>query len=166
MAPAASGIAGVLGILTRRCSLLPGSPCLQDDPAVVASATHYIQIVGAVLLLFFKGLGMSLYFASQGASFMLWPVVAHDFTRSPSWPLAPCFLASGLDLGLQGIYYAAAFAMMVYALIIAFAIRLGGLATLKRRLTRDVEKKRIIRRVQRPRRLRDHPCEHSARLVP
>jgi hypothetical protein len=36
------------------------------------------------------------------------------------------FLASGLDLGLQGIYYAAAFAMMVYALIIAFAIRLGA----------------------------------------
>jgi hypothetical protein len=35
-------------------------------------------------------------------------------------------LAYTLDLGLQGIYYAAAFAMMVYALIIAFAIRLGA----------------------------------------
>jgi len=35
-------------------------------------------------------------------------------------------LAYTLNLGLQGIYYAAAFAMMVYALIIAFAIGLGA----------------------------------------
>jgi Na+-driven multidrug efflux pump len=89
----------------------------------VASATHYIQIVGPFF--FFQGLGMSLYFASQGASFMLWPVVA-TISRVLLAGLGAMFLASGLDLGLRGIYYAAAFAMMVYALIIALAIRLGA----------------------------------------
>ena len=118
----ASGIAGVLGILL---ALFPAAwiTVFTDDPAVVASATHYIQIVGPFF--FFQGLGMSLYFASQGASFMLWPVVA-TISRVLLAGLGAMFLASGLDLGLQGIYYAAAFAMMVYALIIAFAIRLGA----------------------------------------
>ena len=118
----ASGIAGVLGILL---ALFPAAwiTVFSDDPAVVASATHYIQIGGPVF--FFQGLGMSLYFASQGASFMLWPVVA-TISRVLLAGLGAMFLASGLDLGLQGIYYAAAFAMMVYALIIAFAIRLGA----------------------------------------
>ena len=118
----ASGIAGVLGILL---ALFPAAwiTAFTNDPAVVASATDYIQIVGPFF--FFQGLGMSLYFASQGASFMLWPVVA-TISRVLLAGLGAMFLASGLDLGLQGIYYAAAFAMMVYALIIAFAIRLGA----------------------------------------
>ena len=68
---------------------------------------------------------MSLYFASQGASFMFWPVVA-SISRVLLAGLGALLLAYTLNLGLQGIYYAAAFAMMVYALIIAFAIGLGA----------------------------------------
>ena len=118
----ASGIAGVLGILL---ALFPAAwiTLFTDDPAVVASATAYIQIVGPFF--FFQGLGMSLYFASQGASFMLWPVVA-TISRVLLAGFGAILLAYTLDLGLQGIYYAAAFAMMVYALVIAFAIRLGA----------------------------------------
>ena len=118
----ASGIAGVLGILL---ALFPAAwiTAFTNDPAVVASATDYIQIVGPFF--FFQGLGMSLYFASQGASFMLWPVIA-TISRVLLAGFGALLLAYTLDLGLQGIYYAAAFAMMVYAFIIAFAIRLGA----------------------------------------
>ena len=56
---------------------------------------------------------------------MLWPVVA-TISRVLLAGFGAILLAYTLDLSLQGIYYAAAFAMMVYALVIAFAIRLGA----------------------------------------
>ena len=93
-----------------------------DDPAVVASATHYIQIVGPFF--FFQGLGMSLYFASQGASFMLWPVVA-TISRVLLTGLGAMFFAHGLVPGLPGLLYAAALGMWVQPSLIAFNIALG-----------------------------------------
>lgn len=117
----ASGIAGLVGVVL---AIFPTVwiTAFTNDPEVAASATHYIQIVGPFF--FFQGLGMSLYFASQGASFMLWPVVA-TISRVLLAGLGAVLLAYTLNLGLQGIYYAAALAMTVYALVIAFAIRLG-----------------------------------------
>jgi putative MATE family efflux protein len=118
----ASGIAGLVGVVL---ALFPEVwvTAFTDDAEIIASATHYIQIVGPFF--FFQGLGMSLYFASQGASFMLWPVAA-TILRVLLAGFGAVFLAHTMGLGLQGIYYAAALAMTAYALVIAAAIRLGA----------------------------------------
>jgi putative MATE family efflux protein len=45
-----------------------------DDPAVRAAGASYLRIAGPCYPLF--GIGMALYFASQGAGQVLWPVLA------------------------------------------------------------------------------------------
>jgi len=45
-----------------------------DDPAVLAAGASYLRIAGPLYSLF--GIGMALYFASQGAGQVLWPVLA------------------------------------------------------------------------------------------
>jgi putative MATE family efflux protein len=45
-----------------------------DDPAVRAAGASYLRIAGPCYPLF--GIGMALYFASQGAGRVLWPVLA------------------------------------------------------------------------------------------
>jgi putative MATE family efflux protein len=45
------------------------------DPAMLEAGTHYLRAVGPVYGLF--GLGMALYFASQGAGRLLWPLIAN-----------------------------------------------------------------------------------------
>ena len=45
-----------------------------DDPAVLAAGASYLRIAGPFYPLF--GIGMALYFASQGAGRVLWPVLA------------------------------------------------------------------------------------------
>jgi putative MATE family efflux protein len=45
-----------------------------DDPAVRAAGASYLRIAGPFYPLF--GIGMALYFASQGAGQVLWPVLA------------------------------------------------------------------------------------------
>src|SRR5258708_34634305 len=44
------------------------------DPAVVAAGSAYLRVVGPSYGFF--GLGLALYFASQGAGRVLWPLVA------------------------------------------------------------------------------------------
>jgi putative MATE family efflux protein len=46
-----------------------------SDPAMIEAGTRYLQAVGPLFGLF--GLGMALYFASQGAGRLLWPLVAN-----------------------------------------------------------------------------------------
>jgi hypothetical protein len=45
-----------------------------EDPAVLASGSLYLRIVGGMYV--FQGVGLSLYFASQGAGTVFWPVAA------------------------------------------------------------------------------------------
>ena len=45
------------------------------DPAMLDAGTRYLQAVGPFYGLF--GLGMALYFASQGAGRLLWPLLAN-----------------------------------------------------------------------------------------
>jgi Na+-driven multidrug efflux pump len=44
------------------------------DPAVLVAGSSYLQVVGPFYGFF--GLGMALYFASQGAGTMVWPLLA------------------------------------------------------------------------------------------
>jgi putative MATE family efflux protein len=115
-------IAGLVGVVL---ALFPNAwiGVFTDVPAVHAAAQSYIEIVGP--LFFFHGLGLSLYFASQGASAMFWPVLA-TVLRVLVAALGGYVLAFTLDFGLSGIYTAAAAAMLTYAVVIAAAIRAGA----------------------------------------
>jgi putative MATE family efflux protein len=89
------------------------------DPAMLDAGTRYLHMVGPLYGLF--GLGMALYFASQGAGRLLWPLLA-NLTRlviaaSGGWlalrwsgNLSQVFLALGVALAAFGLINAAAVA--------------------------------------------------------
>lgn len=118
----AGGLAGVVGILL---ALFPDVwiSAFTDDPATFAASRTYILIVGPFFA--FQGLGLSLYFASQGAGAMKWPIGAtilrFIFAVGGGWVLAFSF-----DLGLEGIFIGAAAAMLLYGVMIAASLRLGA----------------------------------------
>jgi putative MATE family efflux protein len=92
-----------------------------SDPAMLSSGSRYLQIVGPVYGFF--GLGLSLYFASQGAGRLLWPFLAS---------LARLAIASGggwlaLRWGgdLSDVFAALAAALVAYGLLNAAAVALG-----------------------------------------
>src|SRR5437867_886825 len=90
------------------------------DPMMLASGALYLRAVGPVYGLF--GLGMALYFASQGTGRLLWPLLG-NFTRlviaaGGGWlvlqsgaGLLGVFGAQGIGLAAFGVIIAAAFAM-------------------------------------------------------
>lgn len=115
-------LAGGIGTLL---ALLPGLwiPLFTDNPEVIAVATRYIQIVGPAYGFF--GLGLSLYFASQGASAMAWPVVV-TFARFVIAVGGAILLGFILNFELTGIFIATALGMLMYGGGISLAIKLGA----------------------------------------
>jgi len=57
-----------------RCSRMPGSALFTTDSGRAGAAAQYLRVVGPVYGFF--GRGLALYFASQGAGRLLWPLVA------------------------------------------------------------------------------------------
>ncbi len=51
-----------------------GSTCSDSDPQMLETGSAYLRIVGPAYGFF--GLGLSLYFASQGAGRLFWPLIA------------------------------------------------------------------------------------------
>jgi putative MATE family efflux protein len=91
------------------------------DPGMLDAGSRYLQTVGPVYGLF--GLGMALYFASQGAGRLLWPFTAN---------MARLVIAAGggwLALHYYGnvtdIYIALAIALATFGLINAAAVAAG-----------------------------------------
>ena len=88
-----------------------------------AAGRAYFGLVGPFYGFF--ALGLALYFASQGAGKVLWPVLA-GFAR--------LFVAVGggllaietLNLGLSGVFGAVALGMLIYGVMTATAIRMGA----------------------------------------
>lgn len=115
-------VAGVVGLAL---ALTPSYwiPLYTDNAEVLAAATRYIQIVGPCFAFF--GIGLALYFASQGAGAMVWPVVA-TVVRVVLAIGGALLLAFTYELGLDGVFYAAALGMTLYGLIIAVSLKLGA----------------------------------------
>ncbi len=90
------------------------------DPAILEAGTIYLQTVGPTYG--FLGLGLILFFASQGAGRLLWPVLGNVarliVAASGGW------LALTLGAGLPGIFLAQAVALATYGVLISLAI--GG----------------------------------------
>ena len=92
-----------------------------SDPAMLEAGTEYLHAVGP--LYGFFGLGLILYFASQGAGRLLWPVVGNIarlvVAASGGW------LALQWGGGLTQVFIAQGMALAVYGLINAVTM-MGG----------------------------------------
>ena len=92
------------------------------DPAMLDAGSRYLRAVGPFYGLF--GLGMALYFASQGAGRVLWPLLA-NLTR-----LAIAAVGGWLVLHSTGnlthVFLALSVALSAYGLIIAAAVAGGA----------------------------------------
>ncbi|ABC62597.1 MATE family efflux transporter [Erythrobacter litoralis] len=118
----AAALAGVVGALL---TLFPDRfiGAFTQDPEAFAAARSYVRIVGPFYA--FQGLGLALYFASQGAGYMFWPVAA-TIARVALALGGGWWLGFRLECGLDGIYIAAAAAMAIYGLMMAGSVKLGA----------------------------------------
>ena len=110
------------------------------EPAMIEAGSHYLRIVGPWYGFF--GLGLVLYFASQGAGRLLWPVLGNIARLMVA--VAGGWLALHGGYAIAGVFAAQAAAMVVYGIANAWAIAGGawfgpvgwprGMAALLRRL--------------------------------
>jgi len=118
----AAGITGTIGILA---ALFPQAwlGLFTADPAVLAAGTRYLTIVGPFYGFF--GAGLALYFASQGAGRLLWPLLA-GFTRLVIAAAGGWLAAHWLAGGLAGLYVAMAAALVALGIMNVAALHLGA----------------------------------------
>lgn len=118
----AAVLAGVIGLVL---AIFPGLwlNLFTDDVDAYAAGAAYLHIAGPAFL--FQGLGLSLYFASQGARAMAWPV----FATVLRFGAAVGFAALGVHTfgyGLDFVFGCIALGMILYGVITAAALRLGA----------------------------------------
>ena len=110
------------------------------EPSMIEAGSQYLRIVGPWYGFF--GLGLVLYFASQGAGRLLWPVLGNIARLVVA--VAGGWLALHGGYAIAGVFAAQAAAMVVYGIANAWAIAGGawfgpvgwprGMAALLRRL--------------------------------
>ena len=93
-----------------------------SDPAMLQAGTLYLRAVGPVYGFF--GLGLVLYFASQGAGRLLWPVIGNLARLLVA--VGGGWLAMQWSGGLAQVFIAQAVALVVYGLVNAGAIAGGA----------------------------------------
>lgn len=120
--------AGIAALLTEAIGLCAAAfpyawlSLFDTDAAMLDAGSRYLRIVGPFYGML--GLALALYFASQGAGRLLWPVVA-NFTR-----LAIAALAGWLALrwtgNISGVFLAQSAALVAFGLINAIAVARGS----------------------------------------
>ena len=93
------------------------------DPAVIAAGARYLMIAGPCYGFF--GLGMALYFASQGAGRLLWPFLA-NLNRLLVAGLGGWIVFRWFDGGLTGLFAMLAAALVLFGTVNATALALGA----------------------------------------
>ncbi len=93
-----------------------------DDPRMLETGSAYLRIVGPTYGFF--GLGLSLYFASQGAGRLAWPLLA-GFLRLVI-AVAGGWAALHLTGSLTWLFAALAAALVVYGVTLGVAVASGG----------------------------------------
>jgi Na+-driven multidrug efflux pump len=91
------------------------------DPAMMKTGVTYLRAVGPVYGFF--GLGLSLYFASQGAGRLFWPLFAGLLRMLVA--VGGGWLAFRLTGSLQATFFALGLALLVYGGTLVTAIRAG-----------------------------------------
>jgi putative MATE family efflux protein len=116
--------AGLTEIIGLAAALFPGAwlSLFGSDPAMLDAGSRYLRAVGPFYGLF--GLGMALYFASQGAGRLLWPLLA-NLTR-----LVIAALGGWLVLrwtgNLSHVFLALSAALAAFGLMNAAAVARGA----------------------------------------
>jgi len=118
-------VAAITGGIGAAAALAPGlwMNLFTADPAVREFGGSYLNIVGGCYGFF--GLGLALFFASQGAGRMFWPL-AGSLARLLIVAVGGWACVHWLRLPISGFSIVVALSLAVYAAIIAGAIRLGG----------------------------------------
>jgi putative MATE family efflux protein len=118
MAAAVTGAIGAAAALFPRVWL----GLFTADPEVLAAGSRYLEIVGPCYGFF--GAGLSLYFASQGAGRLLWPLLA-GFTRLAVAAAGGWLVTTRRGAGLSGLFAAMALALVIFGGINVAAVSLG-----------------------------------------
>jgi putative MATE family efflux protein len=118
----AAGVTGVIG-LTGALAPWLWLGMFTTDPSVLMAGTMYLWIVGPFYGFF--GLGLALYFASQGAGRLLWPLVA-GFIRMTVAAVGGYLVTRWLGLDLPALYAVMALALVCFGTTTALAVRAGA----------------------------------------
>ena len=104
---------GSIGLIGWTVALVPEAwaRLFATDAAVIQASVAYITRVAPFYCLF--GLGLTLYFASQGAGRMAVPVFAASL-RMVATVVGGWIAVEKLDLGLEGVFAAIAVGMAIY----------------------------------------------------
>jgi putative MATE family efflux protein len=94
-----------------------------SDPEMLASGTAYLHAVGPFYGFF--GLGMALYFSSQGAGRLTWPLIAGLVRVTVA--VGGGFIALRLSGSLTALYAAVALALVLFGAVNAGAVLRGTL---------------------------------------
>ncbi|HYS17321.1 MAG TPA: MATE family efflux transporter [Candidatus Binatia bacterium] len=94
-----------------------------DEPAVLAAGAAYLRVVGPAYGFF--GLGLALYFASQGAGRLLWPMLAGAL-RLVSAAAGGWLILRWAPGELTALFAVMALALVLFGSTLAGAIRLGA----------------------------------------
>jgi Na+-driven multidrug efflux pump len=89
---------------------------------VIETGSAYLRIVGPTYGFF--GLGMALYFASQGAARLFWPLLS-GFLRVIV-AIGGGWLALSLTGSLNWLFAALALGLIVYGVMLTAAVRSGA----------------------------------------
>ncbi len=118
----AAAISGTIGILL---ALFPGlwANLFSDSAEVREACATYLRIVGPTYAFF--GFGLCLFFASQGARRLFWPVIA-GLLRLAVVIVGGALVVLWLGATMERLFLLIAIGMLVYALFIAVSIRLGA----------------------------------------
>jgi MATE family, multidrug efflux pump len=118
----AAGITGTLGVAA---AWFPRGwiGLFSADPEVLSVGATYLRIVGPAYGFF--GLGLALYFASQGAGRLAWPLLA-GLARLLIAAVGGWLASRWLGGGLPGVFAAMALALVVFGSTVALAVRLGA----------------------------------------
>lgn len=122
---AAGGLSALnLGLIGAVVALWPGlwAGLFSSDPAVLAHAHQYLRTAGPAFPLL--GLGLSLYFASQGAGRVLGPVLAGGLRLLLVAAVGALLARQGA--GAPAYFALVAGAMVAYGLATALAVKLSS----------------------------------------
>jgi Na+-driven multidrug efflux pump len=115
----AAAVTGSIGLLAA-CVPQLWLGLFSTNPDVLATGTTYLRIVGPTYGCF--GLGLALYFASQGAGRLLWPLLAGMarlvIATGGGWMAIHWYAG-----GLPSLFTAIAVALIAYAMIVAGAMK-------------------------------------------
>jgi len=118
----AASVTGVLGVTLAVFPEL-WMHIFTDDPAVAAEGAKYLHISGPVFA--FQGLGLALYFASQGAGTVTWPVIAQA-SRFVIAAGGAYLCVHVFDTSVEWVFAIVALGMLVNGSVSAAAIHFGA----------------------------------------